>query len=197
YLIQKRSQNGAFTTIDQVGADSLSYIDTSGKAGDAYKIIAEDNQDPATDSAPSDLAVATAEEPGSSVVVVPPDNSPASGNVDSTPTPPTGASDQPLTSDTIAPLQTSTAQHVAALDSAVSKNDTTKSQSALTSLQGAQQQILSSFPHLTTPQKQAFAKSCQQQLPILEPAVTLLPENNQVDGLLVLAGCDAIQGLTP
>lgn len=200
YSILKKDKDGVFAKIDQVGAESLSYIDASGQAGDVYQVVAEDDQDPSNNSAPSDSVAATDEQPGSTVATVSPDALPTPDSVSSpSPSPSTSATNPnpAVTSEKVAPLQTSLNQNANALGTAVSKNDTTKSQSILNSLQGYHQQILTSFPQLTTAQKQSFSQSCQQQLPVLGPAITLLPESDLADGLMVLAGCEAIQGLTP
>lgn len=197
YVIQKRGQNGDFTQIDQVGADALSYIDASGQAGDTYRVIAEDDQDPANSSTPSDLAVAATQEPGSSIAVVSPDAAPAPDSVSSPLSSPAPGTSSAPSQDTVAPLQANVTQNVAALGSAVSKNDVAKTQGILNSLQGYHQQILTSFPRLTAAQKQSFAQGCQQQLLTLETDVYLLPESSLPDGLLVLSGCDAIQELSP
>lgn len=202
YDIQKSSQGGDYVQIDSVDGSSQSYIDTTGQVGDAYKVIAEDNQTPANTSTPSDPITATQATPGDAVAVAPPTSvpDPASASIPTVPqssAPTTAPSVVVPTTDT--PQQVSTLvkgvqQFTTSLDTALNVNDPAKTVNSIHAVQGYNRQMLMTLPDLSAPQRQSLAATCKQQRSVLQPDVFLLPEDNLIDGLLALASCDAVQG---
>ncbi|MFA5004336.1 MAG: hypothetical protein WC498_03625 [Candidatus Saccharimonadales bacterium] len=200
YAVESDRQGAGFQVLDRVSGDSLTYLDADGKVGDSYRIIAEDGQDPANASPASDVAVAVSQQPGDTVAVAPPaDTAGSPGTVAITDQATNTAPDSSRTMSTdmqVANFNTMAAQATKTLDvilDSSDKKDDSASAGLLSGLQRSHQQILNGIDQLTPIQKRSVVQSCTQQLMVLEPDFYVLPESGQLDGLLALAGCEAIQ----
>jgi hypothetical protein len=92
-----------------------------------------------------------------------------------------------------ATLQALTIQAIDTLDADITSNKTTLADGILSSIQIYNRQALSIFPLLSSGQKTSLASMCAQQASLLEPDLHVLPESVQMDGMLVMAGFNAIQ----
>lgn len=185
YIIERsRSSGSDFIFIARVEKISLEYLDTEGQAGDKYRIIAEDDQRPAGRSPASEQLVAAPAKPGSIVVLAP------AAQVLGTST----ALDQASTPNTKAvALRDRMTQAFAGFDAALAGGNTTSARSVLHAIQDYQRQVLSLFPWLSSAEKISLARTCAEQSGIFEINLHVLAEDDQLDGMMVLAGCDAIQ----
>jgi hypothetical protein len=190
YSIERSRQGGDFSLVGHVKESSISYVDAEGQAGNVYRVIAEDDQQPSNHSVPSEGVTAAAAKPGDAIVVAPAAPEPTQQSPSDTLLP---LSQTPPSEVAVMGLQNLTMQAANALDGAISSRNTSSTNSALDTLQGYHSQILSAFPRLSLSQKTSLAQSCDQQVSLLEPDLHILPENAHMDGLLVLAGCDAIK----
>lgn len=172
YVIEK-NQDGGFKPLARVEKVSLSYIDSDGMIGDTYRIIAEDIQQPPKHSPASDQLTATLKKPGSTFLITTAYGSTGAGNT------------------TPEALQSLLVQAFTELDKALIHR--APIEKYLNALQSYQKQVLGLFPQLPASQKTILAKTCADQMPMFEAAMHTMPEHNRMDGLLVHAGCDAIQ----
>lgn len=178
YVIERKHTSG-YKTAGRVEASSLSYIDNDGRVGDIYRIIAEDTQQPAMRSASSETLAATRTEPGSSVKVAAAAPSQVLGF--------TTPSNEPSV------LQQNLSLGFTTFDTLLTNHDLQASRTTLTALQKNQQHILAILPNLPADQKAAFAAICTSNAAIFDANLHLLPEADQMDGMIVVAGCNAIQ----
>ena len=186
YLIERSRDGENFIRIARVEKTSLSFLDTEGQKGDAYRIIAEDDRRPAGHSAASIPVAASAPKPGSVVVVESSISRYVLGVAK-----PTGRQTGP--DETAATLQEHMIQLFAALDPDLARNDFTAVSGYLTALQNDQRQILSLWQQLSAVQKVASAHACEEQAKLFGANLHVLPERSQLDGMLVQAGCSAMQ----
>lgn len=183
YLIERRRHNG-FEQIARVEAWSSSYLDADGHIGDTYRIIAEDGQHKPNRSAASDSIVAIPAKPGDTVV-----RSTYSPQV-------LGASETSDQAKSAAEKVTQLSQELSkgftSLDEALGRNATASVSSHLNALQEYQRQALSLLPQLSPSQKKTLAQTCADHMPVLETNLHRMIEADQLDGMLVLAGCNAL-----
>ncbi|HUS26258.1 MAG TPA: hypothetical protein VMY99_02835 [Nevskiaceae bacterium] len=93
-------------------------------------------------------------------------------------------------------LQTDIAQVFTQFDKSLSKGDINSAQTALAALQSYQRQILTLLPQLSADRKALLAGVCLEQINIFEADLHILPEQAQMDGMLVSAGYQAIMDNT-
>ncbi len=72
YQIYKQNSDGQFSQIGEVGADLGQFLDSSGRAGDIYKLTSIDDQQPANTSPDSDQSTAGGTSPPLPEVARPP-----------------------------------------------------------------------------------------------------------------------------
>ncbi|MDN5274987.1 MAG: hypothetical protein JWP06_888 [Candidatus Saccharibacteria bacterium] len=97
--------------------------------------------------------------------------------------------------DSIAVIaQANITQTFAQFDESLSRGDTNVAEVALTMLRSYQQQVLILLPRLSIDRKVSLARICSENRDIFETDLHILPEHDQMDGMLVLAGCQAIEG---
>lgn len=178
YIVERSRDGRAFERIARTEAVFLEYVDADGRAGDTYRIFAEDSGHPAGRSPASDLVIATTPKPGTTVIRAPA----------SVATHVLGAS-----STQIDLLQKLIAQTFTDVDTALSRNNLSAAQEHLHNLHMYQRQILSLWPQLETAQKTSLAQVCANQAELFEANLHRLSEDSQFDGMLVLAGCSVMQ----
>lgn len=179
YIIERNRANSDFTFVARVEKISLSYLDAEGQPGDAYRVFAQDDQKPAKRSAASQPIVVTPAKPGEAVLAT---TSPPQAKIDQTAAPGTKA-------DT---LQKFITQAFTDFDTALNRRDTESARGKLTILQNYLRQALTLFPQLSPAQKMLLVNTCNQNLGVFEANAHTLTEQDQMDSLLVIAGCGAI-----
>jgi hypothetical protein len=185
YIIEKSRAGSDFKEVGYVSNELFSYIDTNGQAQDAYRIIAEDNQQPAHHSAPSENAVGTPPKAGNAVVLAP-----ATAGRPKSPDP-SGTPEMQA-----AQLLTSSSNIFATFQGSLAKKDMPGLENQLALMQKYQQQILMLLPRLSSPQKTLLIQVYANQANVFAMQIHQLPESLQMDGLLVQAGYKVIQGTT-
>lgn len=188
YIIERNHRTMSFEQIGRVENGSRNFIDSGGQPGDAYRIIAEDEQKPAHHAIASEQTVAVMPKAGELITVAPADVAQATRNVLD------ASTDHPSSPD----MRAATLQHhiveiFSQFDTAVARHDFTETPRTLNRLQDYYRQILFIFRQLSPAQQLSLRLTCQQQAGPLEADLALLPENYQMDGLLVKAECEAIQ----
>ena len=182
YIVQKRGVTFVFTQIGHVEKESRSFIDPKGKAGDVYRIITHDTQQPFRTSAASDTLVAKDVVPGSNVA-----NSTSNkpGYIAPTASTAAGKAQQ---------LAQSLNAALGEYQPAVNSKDDAVIQANLTLIQQYQRAALGLFPSLSNTQKQPFIQLCSTYGQELNANISLLSEALRPDGQLALAACSAMSG---
>lgn len=186
YAIERSRQGSEFKHIGRtLGNRVETFLDADGKAGDVYRVITEDDQNPAHRSAPSDEIAASSAKPGETIIA---------------------QSDHPAqvlglsTIDRRAPpdeqatgLQTLATQALKDLKNDLDKRQPTRVDSKLTALQEYYHRILKLFPQLSPAQKHMLAQECDRHMLQLETDLHALPETKHLDVMTAIAGCNAIK----
>lgn len=196
YIIERNRNHGGFQEVGRAEKDSRSYLDTEGVAGDQYLIVVEDNQSPANRSGQSEIITATVVSPGNVQTMATVDTqSPSIG--------------RPINfSSPESPSASSLASHAATFEGtangmvsniskALDSNKLDVAASQVNLLQIHNRQTLALMSQLSQQQRTAAVQNCQKQSSTLEADFHILPENTQMNGLLALASCEAIQDTTP
>lgn len=182
YVIERKRADGDFTYIAYVENVFSEYLDAEGQTKDVYRVIAEDNYQPGRRSPVSEHVVAEKAKDGNTVARV---------NVS---TRVLGAStivDQAETPDAKADvLQKLITQTFTDLDNALANANT--DDNYLDVLQNYQRQALVLWPQLSSDKKTSLAYACATQLSSFGTNLYKLPQDKLMDGMLVLAGCNAI-----
>lgn len=179
YIIERSRANSGFTFVARVEKISLKYLDAEGKSGDTYHVFAEDDQKPAQRSASSQPIVAAPAKPGEAVLVA---TSPRQASVDQTVAPGTRAD----------MLQRFITQAFTDFDTALHRHDLKSARGTLTILQDYLRQALTLLPQLSADQRTPLIDACKQNLGVFETNAHTLTEQDQMDSLVVIAGCDAV-----
>jgi hypothetical protein len=186
YVIERSRGGSDFERVARVEKISLEYLDANGQDGDTYRVIAEDSHRPISRSPVSELVVAAPAKPGDTVVISPPLSQKVLGT--------STALDQASTPEAkAAALQSLMTKGFIEFDAAAADKDDTSAKTILNTLQEYHRQILSLWPQVPSAQKASLAQACTEHSGIFGTNLYLLAERDQLDGLLVLAGCDAIR----
>lgn len=185
YTVQRSRSGSDFTRIAQVTKESLQYLDADGRSGDRYRILAEGSQR----SKPSEPITARSPKPGSNIVAASLPNSRVLGSAT-----PSGQASTPA--DQANSLRFAADTAFVRLATAVADHNFTEAASYLHALQSYQRESLLLLPDLSSAEKSSLLQVCANHVASLEATLHVLPEENQMDGMLVKAGCDAMQEVT-
>lgn len=176
YSIERRRDNGAFIRIASVGETSLRYLDAEGRSGDAYRVTAIDSGTPIEYSGASEVIVAEGPKPGSTVDITPG----VVRNYD--------ALAMQMSSQSNASQHISQAFH--AFDDALSRKDFDAARAQLPGLHNGLTTVLSVRDRS---EWVSASEVCRQFEAPFEASAHLLPEDAQMDTLLVQADCTALK----
>ena len=203
YVIERRTGSAAFAEVAKTEAGARNYLDVAGTVGDDYQITAQDDQTPPLLSKPS--AIITAQDlspkvltsdqtpsPTASAEASAPDATPQAEPVSSPAAAPAGSSD--AFGDR---LQTQSNQAANHFDTFILGRQPDLAGPDLITLGNSNRSLLSALAGLTPERRQAAADSCAAQSLFLESDLHILPEALQMDGLLALASCQAIENPAP
>lgn len=183
YVVERGRANSGFTLIARVEKSSLKYLDAEGQPGDAYRVFAEDDQKPAKRSAASMSVVATPLKPGGAVLT-------ATSTLNTTgPSIISQIAEPDVKADS---LQKFITQAFIDFDTALNRHDMESARDRLIILQDYLRQALTLLPHLPPAQKIPLVNVCNQNVGIFEANAHTLTDQDQMDSMLVIAGCDAI-----
>ncbi len=195
YIIQRSHDNGEFTEIAQTEADSRSYIDVAGHLGDQYRVIAEDSTAPAIFSEPGLGVSAHESQPGgfhtdlAENQVQPPTplpNPPADPSIDLPSRPIPQISDESVEAP---------ARLADKFDIAVMGHRYLEVEPLLRDLSRSNLKILSQLSSLSTTNQTSAENECLRQESFLEADRHLLSDINEMDGILAVAACHAIEDI--
>ena len=181
YVIERGRGSSGFKRIARVDDSFLKYLDAEGRTGDAYRIIAEDTRHPAERSDVSEAVVASPALPGNVAVTTAPVHHTL--GISTAGTPDTGADE----------LQKLMARAFVEFDAALARNNVAAARNHLNELQNYQRHILFLVKQLSPAWKVSLANVCAEQADMFRTNLYLLPESDQLDGMIVTAGCDAIR----
>ncbi len=196
YLIQRSHDNGDFTEIAHTEADSRSYIDADGQVGDQYRLIAEDSSIPSNRSQPG-LAVTAHELMHGGVhndiadhQMQPPTPLPNSGLDPNVESPARLAASLNAEASLLVPSQLADK-----LDIALIGHNYSEIAPLLQDLSQANIKLLSSLTSLSIASQTLAENECFRQESFLEADRHLLSDANEMDGILAVAACHAIEDL--
>lgn len=182
YAIERSRDHSNFTQIGRVEKKSLQYLDAEGRNGDRYRVVSVGAQH----SKPSEPITAALPKPGSNFVVASLPSSRVLGS-----TTPNSQADTPA--EQVIRLKSAIDTAFADLDSILASRNFTETASYLHALQNYQHESLLLLPNLSPAEKASLAQACADHANNFEAILHILPEDSQMDGMLVAAGCDAMQ----
>jgi hypothetical protein len=190
YYIERKTLGSNFNSIGHVQSTSntsYDFVDISGRTGDIYQVIAEDNQHPTSTSNSSEMTAGPVRAGDSAVLVTRPAQALSTQVL---------GSQTFVTDEKSATLQSLLVKEFSDFDVAVSGNKTFLAEDILNFIQDYQRQTLLLFPSLSTARKSSLIRTCLDQTRFLEADLALLPESDQLNGMLVQAGCQSMQDAT-
>lgn len=197
YVVERSHEHGAFQEVGRVEKDARSYQDGEGRAGDEYRVVAEDDQAPPNRSSDSEIVAAAVADPGSipnvatDTAPTPPIASPVESHVPASTSPAVSSESQATA------LDTKKTDSLNGIEQALTTKNFEAAADQITQLQLSDRQTLALFNRLSPQRQTSLAQNCQQRSGALEADFHLLPESSQLNGLLAQAACDAIQDSAP
>jgi hypothetical protein len=186
YSVQRSRAGSSYQQIAFVDKQILTFLDADGRRGDKYRVLSRDVESKARYSKPSDTVVAAPVEPGA---------------VSYTDTPHTGvlgastAAEAGTPTEKVIALLALSSQTTNAFDKAVDNKDMATAGGLLRDIQVLDRQMLALLPQVPKAQQMAAAQGCEAQTTIVQTNLYVLPESVQMDGVMAMAGCNAIKDL--
>ncbi len=199
YIIERSRGGEVFVEIAQAETNSRSYIDSDGHTGDLYRIEAEDDQTPPGRSLLGEPVTARAVTAGDIHV------GPVQPSRPLTPAAPAHTAYSDIAADTAvdsldgeASVPAATAANTQSLvfDSALKGKSGQHVMSAIRQLSSDNQELLKVFARLNRAQRNTANSSCIRQGRFMEADLHILPDVSEMDGLLAIAACHAIEDLS-
>lgn len=180
YIIERAEDGRHFAFVARVEKSFLSFLDAEGRAGDTYRVIAEDTTGKNGRSEPSQPMIASA-SPGMTVMVSP----------DSTPNVlgATHGSTPDITADQLSRVMAAAFTN---LRQALTNHDAATIRQSLGSLQNSHKSALEMWRNLGRDGKQVLKQTCTEHATAFQADLLALPEWARADGTLAEAGCRAI-----